>query len=94
MRRAAHIDANQPEIVAALRKAGALVMSLAPIGKGVPDLLCHFRGRFVLIEVKNPDKLQGKKLYLTPAQKVWHAIWPVSIVETVDQALAAIGATA
>ena len=90
-RTAARIDENQPAIVAALQKAGALVLSLAPIGKGVPDLLCHYHGRFVLLEVKNPTKPKADR-QLTPAQKVWHAIWPVTVVETVDQALAAIGA--
>jgi hypothetical protein len=39
MRRAAKIDANQPQIVEALRKAGATVHSLAAVGNGIPDLL-------------------------------------------------------
>ncbi|HJP47915.1 hypothetical protein [Acinetobacter venetianus] len=44
MRRAAKIDANQTEIVKALRKFGASVQSLASTGKGCPDLLVGFRG--------------------------------------------------
>lgn len=90
-RQAARIDENQPAIVAALQKTGALVLSLAPIGKGVPDLLVHYQCRLVLLEVKNPAKPKADR-QLTPAQKVWHAIWPVTIVETIDHALVAIGA--
>lgn len=39
MRRAAKIDANQPEIISALEAAGCLVLSLAAVGNGVADLL-------------------------------------------------------
>lgn len=39
MRRAARVDRNHPEIVAALEKAGCLVQSLGQIGSGCPDLL-------------------------------------------------------
>lgn len=44
MRRAPRTDANQAEIVAALRTRGALVQSLAGVGAGVPDLLVGWRG--------------------------------------------------
>lgn len=89
-RRAARIDENQPAIVKALEAAGALVLSLAAVGKGCADLLVYRAGRFYLLEVKNPLKLQGKKVYLTPDQVEWHAKWPVTVVETIDQALATI----
>ena len=52
MRRAAKIDANQTEIVKALRQVGASVQSLASTGKGCPDLLVGFRGVNWLLEVK------------------------------------------
>jgi|LakMenEpi03Aug12_release.lakeMendotaPanAssembly.Ray.scaffolds.fasta_scaffold494053_2 hypothetical protein len=39
MRKIARVDANQPEIVKALRKAGFHVTHLHTIGGGVPDLL-------------------------------------------------------
>ena len=44
-------DANQPEIVQALRDIGARVFLI-----GQPlDLLVAFRGKLILMEVKNPD---------------------------------------
>ena len=48
MRRAAKIDSNHAEIVAALRGIGAYVMSLASVGGGCPDLLVGFRGHTFL----------------------------------------------
>ena len=37
--RAARVDDNHVAVVEALRKAGAMVQSLAAVGDGVPDLL-------------------------------------------------------
>ena len=56
MRRAAKIDANQTQVVIALRAAGATVQSLAAVGVGVPDLLVGFRGQTYLMEVKDGQK--------------------------------------
>ena len=56
MRRAAAVDANQSEIVAALRKAGVTVTPLHQVGGGCPDLLCGFRGVNTLLEVKDHAK--------------------------------------
>jgi hypothetical protein len=88
MRRAARVDANQDEIIAALRAAGAGVLSLAAMGGGVPDLLVEFRGTLYLLEVKMPREK------LTPLQVAWHAAWPgyVKIVYGVNSALRAVGA--
>ena len=44
------VDANQPEIVAALRAAGATVQHLHEVGQGCPDILAGFRGRNYLID--------------------------------------------
>lgn len=54
MRRRAKVDANHAEIVEAFRRCGWLVMSLAPMGRGVPDLLVQRRGLTCLVEVKGP----------------------------------------
>jgi hypothetical protein len=54
MRRAAKIDANQTELVEAFRRLGCSVLSLAAVGKGVPDLLVATRGITWLVEVKMP----------------------------------------
>jgi Holliday junction resolvase len=89
VRRAAHIDANQPEIVKVLRKSGANVVSLAACGKGIPDLLVQFRSNLYLLEVKN---LKGFGKRLTKYQKDFHAAWIVSVVVDEKDALRTIGA--
>jgi len=60
-------DANEPEIVKALRKHGATVQPLS-VG-GVPDLLVGYMGVNLLFEVKSD------KGTLTEDQKVWHENW-------------------
>jgi len=93
VRRAAKIDANQPEIVKALREAGAAVTSLAAVGQGVCDLLVTFRGQTYLVEVKDGAKPPSQR-QLTPDQIKWHGEQrtKVHVVHNVDQALAVIGA--
>lgn len=91
MRRAAKVDDNQPEIVAALRAAGYSVQSIAAVGKGCPDLLVGCRGKNLLMEVKDGSKPPSKRK-LTPDEQTWHAAWrgQVCVVESVDDALAAV----
>ena len=88
MRRAARIDENQPEIIHALRKAGAAVTPLHRVGGGVSDLLVSWRQRWFLLEVKNPLKPKADQ-DLTPGQKRWvgaqHA--PVHIVYSAEEAV-------
>ena len=95
MRRAANIDANQAQIVAALRQVGALVQHLHTVGGGCPDLLVGFRRRLVLLEVKDGSRKPSDRK-LTEAEQKFHALWraaglPVFVVENVEQALEAIG---
>lgn len=89
MRRAAKVDAGQTAIVEALRAAGAFVQSTAAVGAGCPDLLASYRGRWYVIECKEPG---GK---LTPKQKDWHrdATAPVHLAYSADDALMIVGAT-
>ena len=70
MRRAARIDENQPDIVEALRKRGAFVQSLAAIGKGCPDLLVGFHGRWFVLEVKDGSKPPSRQK-LTTDERDW-----------------------
>jgi hypothetical protein len=96
MRRAAKIDANQPEIVNALRAVGAQVFSLAAVGQGIHDLLVGYRDSTVLIEVKDGSKPPSAR-QLTDDQIEWHAAWRGGrcvVVSNVVEALAAIGVTA
>lgn len=61
MRRAAKIDENQPMLVEAFRRLGCSVLSLAAIGKGVPDLLVATSGITWLVEVKIPKGRENQK---------------------------------
>ena len=98
--RAARIDANQPEIVRALRKAGCSVQPLHTVGGGVPDLLVCIPGLnhpsaksgLYLLEIKDGAKPPSAR-QLTPDQKAWHRDWcgPVHVVESIEAALAAVG---
>jgi len=88
-RRAARTDANHAVTVGALRACGCEVQSLAAVGGGVPDLLVYHRptGRILLVEVKDGSKPPSARR-LTPDQVEWHSRWPVSVIETVEQAVA------
>ena len=82
-------DANQPDIVAALRKAGCKVALTYTAGQGFPDLVVDYQGRTVLIEVKDPSKPKSDR-QLTLAQAEFHAAWtgPIYIAETAEEAVA------
>jgi hypothetical protein len=91
---ARRIDANQTEIVTALRCAGAWVYSTAALGGGFPDLLCYARGMFFLLEVKDGNKPpSARKLTEAEAAFVSSCPGPVHVVCSVSQALIAIGLT-
>ena len=94
MSRAAKVDSNQREIVAALRGVGVTVQTLHTVGKGCPDLLIGVRGTNLLIEVKDGAKPPSARK-LTPDEEDWHAKWrgQVAIVESVEQALDLVGST-
>ena len=91
MRRAAKVDANQPEIVAALRKSGCSVEHLHSVGGGVPDLLVGVAGLNLLLEVKDGAKPPSARK-LTPDQVEWHGKWlgHKAVVSTVEEALEAV----
>jgi hypothetical protein len=89
-RRHGRIDANQREIVAALRAAGATVQSLADVGRGCPDLLVGYRGVNYVLEIKDGDKPKSAQR-LTVAEVHWHYTWRGSVV-TVNNAKGALHA--
>lgn len=93
MRQVARIDANQPEIVKALRQIGATVELLHRVGKGCPDLLVGYRGKNWLLEIKDGNKPPSERT-LTPDQVTWHQTWQgtVQVVKSVDEALGTVGA--
>lgn len=92
-RTAARIDSNQPEIIQALRKVGASVAPTHMVGQGFPDIVVGFRGINHLLEIKDGEKSRSRRK-LTEDEKDWHLTWQgeVRIVESVSEALKAIGA--
>ena len=91
MRRAARIDGNQVEIVAALRAAGATVQSLATVGAGCPDLVAGLGGNNFLFAVTDGSLCKSRRR-LTPDEQQWHDAWAgtVHIVESAEQAVAIV----
>lgn len=88
LRRAAKRDANEPEIVDALRKAGCDVARLdTPV-----DLVVGRAGVNYLLEVKDGSKIPSERR-LTPGQERFFDTWrgQVAKVETLEEALAAVG---
>lgn len=92
MRRAARTDDNQRAIVAALRKVGCEVLSLAAVGNGCPDLLVFSPAidKLTMLEVKDGAKAPSRRS-LTPHQLKFRERWPVVVVEDENAALAAAG---
>lgn len=74
-------DANEKPIVQALEAVGVKVWRIS--GKGQPDLLCYFQGRWQPLGVKMP------KGDLTPDEKKG-VPWP--LVTTREEALTWVGA--
>ena len=93
MRKFGKIDANHADIVDALRRVGASVVSLASVGNGVPDLLVGFNGRTCLLEIKDGSKPPSHQT-LTKAQLDFISVWrgsSIAIVNSVDGALRVLG---
>jgi Holliday junction resolvase len=87
----ARIDTNHKQIVAALREAGATVVSLASMKHGVPDLLVGYQNETLLMEIKKDSKAK-----FTPDQIEFMGKWKggaVSRVDSVDAAIRALGIT-
>lgn len=85
-RYAARRDANESEIIEALRAVGATVVQVSE--SGYPDLLVGFAGVNYLIEVK------AKKGKLTDDQWTFFKIWgeQCDVARTSEEALKIIGA--
>lgn len=77
------VDDNQSKVVKALRDLGATVQHLHAVGKGCPDIVVGFKGKNLLLEIKD-----GDKKVLTPDQVNWHKLWKgqVNVVTSADDA--------
>ena len=87
-----HSDANTKDIVAKLRKHGAIVLYLKAVSrtKGVPDLIVGYAGQWYMLEIKNS---KGK---LSDEQEEWHAAsqgigGPIVTCRTAEEAMVAVG---
>jgi hypothetical protein len=92
MRRAARTDANQAEVVKALRDAGATVTDTSGVGSGFPDLTVGYDGKTYCLEVKDGSKPPSAQKLSKPQEK-WHREWRghACVVNSPEAALAAIG---
>lgn len=88
MRLRAKVDANQAEIVAALRAAGCSVLHMHTLGHGAPDLAAGKDGRNYFFECKSG---RGQ---LTPDEVAFFRSWlgQVVAVYSAEDALRVIGA--
>jgi hypothetical protein len=77
--------------VAALRKAGCSVQSLANIGSGCPDILVGYQGENVIFEIKDGNAPPSKRK-LTADEFQWHEFWngQVDVVGSVEEAFAVL----
>jgi hypothetical protein len=74
MRRAARTDANHSAIGKALRAIGASVADTSRVGGGFPDLVVGYRGKTLLLEVKDGRKPPSARM-LTDEQKRFATDW-------------------
>jgi hypothetical protein len=61
MRRAAKVDANQPETIRYLRQIGWSVEPTHQLGKGFPDFIAGRHGFACLVELKDGDKVPSAR---------------------------------
>lgn len=73
-RRAARVDENQPEVVAAFREEGCSVAITSDAGEGFPDIVVAVDDVNVLVEVKDGRKPPSAR-QLTPAQQRFTSGW-------------------
>jgi hypothetical protein len=89
MRRANRVDANQDQIVSAMRTYGAYVRVISQ-GEGIPDLLVGYKGYTLLLEVKDGNKVPSARK-LTAAEWKFFQEWTGGLlaqVKNVDEAIA------
>jgi len=91
VRRAAKVDENQRNIVAALRAIGCSVAVTSAVGSGFPDLVVGDWGKTYLMEVKRGDKPPSRRV-LTQDQIDFHASWhgQICVICTVAEAISFI----
>lgn len=83
----ARVDENQKQIVRYLRDKGVSVSVTSATGRGFPDLVCGYKGKNILLELKDGNKPLSAQV-LTPEQRIWHHDWKgqVAVVNTPEAA--------
>lgn len=87
------VDDNQPDVVRQLRRVpGLSVTPTHQVGGGFPDLCVGWRGRNLLVELKDPRKIPSKRA-LTKSEQEWHKSWPgeAIVAETAQDIMVALG---
>ena len=84
-------DANQSQVVEALRARGWYVCITSAVGNGFFDAIAVKHGRVRFVEIKGGAKVKSKRK-LTPAEAAMHEDFlragaEVVILETIDQAV-------
>lgn len=92
MRYAARADANQADIVQALRDVGASVWVTHRVGHGFPDICVGYKGVTYLMEIKDGMK-PDSQIRLTPDEEEFFDMWGghACIVYSIEDALVEIG---
>ena len=88
IRTASRVDANQADIVHALRGIGCSVLHTHQL-KNCFDILVGYRSRTFLMEIKDPSQPAGKRK-LTAGEEEFRRTWrgsPYHVVHTVDEAI-------
>jgi hypothetical protein len=95
VRRAARVDANQPEIVEALRAVGAHVLHTHQL-KNAFDILVGFRGQLYIMEIKDGNKPPSRHKLTDGEEQCADGFAAVGVdyyvVLSVEDALRVIGA--
>ncbi len=94
MRYASKIDANQPEIVKALRKAGATVLITSQL-KNAFDILIGYQSSIYIVEIKDGNKPPSQRKLSPGEQKCKTDFERVgcnyNVITSIEEALKLIG---
>lgn len=83
----ARVDDNQKAIVRFLREKNVTVSITSATGRGFPDLVCGYKGKNILLEIKDGNKPLSSQA-LTPEQRLWHYEWKgqVAVINSPEMA--------
>jgi hypothetical protein len=90
-RRAARVDENQPEVVAAFREEGCSVAITSTVGDGFPDIVVGLDDVNVLVEIKDGRKPPSARR-LTDDQVDFHSGWRgwIEVVKNTEEVRALV----